>query len=439
MPALQNTEIQGRCVKGSPPSNLPSFVLSALQPFVRKGVWHWVSFVLMLAAGWYLGHLLEASPWLTDLRYGLYQRQLGLRDRSQLHPRRTALVLLDDDDYWGEDFQSRTPLKRDALAKLLDSLNAAGVNTVALDVDLRAPLPADPGFEFSDYKAEDARLFEAIGRMCAANRRVVLASSVTFEGDGYHEAPSIYTKDLAGLPCVTKGYIQLPFDMRRLPGALSLADGGHLDSLSLAVAGIADPTAHDVAAADSGKGFRFSEYLTPADFAGRDGRQFLFSGHELLRRTVEDLRPQLADRIVFVGAHWHANAYGKGPVVDTHPSPGGTEPGVMLHANYVEAMLDRSGTFAPLNDSTGEVLEVLMVFALALVSALEIHWAWKWGAFILACVLSVVLTYVLLQNLGIFLDFLVPFLMIVVHTLVAEFIEMNHRSHEKPAGIEVHS
>ncbi len=71
---------------------------------------------------------------------------------------------------------------------------------------------------------------------------------------------------LPKLPCVIRGYIQLPFDMRMIAGTLDLANGGQLDSMSLAVTGIADPTARAEASANSGEGFRFSEYLGEADF-----------------------------------------------------------------------------------------------------------------------------------------------------------------------------
>jgi hypothetical protein len=94
----------------------------------------------------------------------------------------------------------------------MDKLGEAGVNTVALDVDLRSPLPEKPDFEFPDYKAEDAQLIAAIRRMCAGGRHVVLASSVSFGDAGYEEMPSIYTSSLKELPCVKTGYIQLPFD-----------------------------------------------------------------------------------------------------------------------------------------------------------------------------------------------------------------------------------
>jgi CHASE2 domain-containing sensor protein len=401
-------------------------IRDVVRPFARKGLWHWLRFGLLLAGGVLLGHVLNNAPWLTQVRYSLYHREMLMRDQSQLYPKRTVLVLLNDDDYWGNTYQSRTPLKRDVLAELVDKLNALGVSTVALDVDLRSPRPDDPNFEYTDYQAEDAKLLAAIDRVCKAGHHVVLASSVQFGDDGYAELPSIYTAKLPALPCVRRGYIQLPYDMRRIPGTLDLANGGHLDSMSLAVTGIADPTARADSSANTGQGFRFSEYLSEADFGPKDGRQFIFSGNQIMQTDAEKLEHQLADKLVFVGAKWHANAYDVGPLVDQHNSPGGMEPGVMLHANYVEAMLDRTGTFAPVSDSIAEMIEVGLVLALALVGLLEIHTLWKWAAFAIGLVLSLLLTYTLLQNLGVFLDFLIPLLMIVFHTLGEELIKIWH-------------
>ena len=398
-----------------------------LQPFVRKGWGHWLRFALLLSGGVLLGHVLNHAPWLTQVRYSLYHREMMMRDRSQLYPKRTALVLLNDDDYWGDSYQSRTPLKRDVLASLLDKLDALGVNTVALDMDLRSPRPDDPNFEFTDYQAEDAKLVAAIERMCAAGHHVVLASSIQFGADGYTEMPSIYTAKLPKLPCVVRGYIQLPFDMRQIAGTLPLANGGQLDSMSLAVTGIVDPTARADSSADTGHGFRFSEYLDEADFDKQlNGRSFVFSGNQIMKTDPAALRDQLVDKLVLVGANWHANGYGVGPLVDQHNSPGGMEPGVMLHANYVEAMLDRTGTFAPVSDSAAEIIEVGLVLALAVIGLFEIHVLWKWAALAVGLVLSLLLTYTLLQNLGLFLDFLIPLLMIVFHTLGEEVLGIWH-------------
>jgi CHASE2 domain-containing sensor protein len=417
-------------------------ILGMVRPITRKGWGHWVRFVVLLALAIYVGHLLKDSPWLTSLRYYIYNKQLSMRDNSQLYPKRTVLVLLDDKDYWGDTFQSRTPLKRDQLADLIDRLNSFQVSTIALDVDLRSPVPTDPNREFSDYQPEDKKLFEAIGRMCAAGHHVVLASSVSFGDDGYTEMPSIYTSSLPKLSCVERGYIQLPFDMRRMPGVLTLADGKPLNSLSLAVTKIADPTAYATAIANSAEGFRFSEYLTAADFAPKDTRQFIFNGTQLKTMDEKTLHANLADKLVFLGANWHANAFGSGPLVDIHNSPGGMEPGLMLHANYVEAMLDRTGTFTPVSDNTAELIEIGLALVLALIGVLEIHTAWKWVAFALGILLSILFTYTLLQNLGLFLDFLVPLLMIVFHTAGEEIIKAWHefqhlKHHAKQAAAAV--
>ena len=414
-------------------------ILDIIRPFTKKGWGHWVRFGLLLAAAIYVGHLLKDSPWLTNLRYYIYNKQLSMRDDAALYPKRTVLVLLDDKDYWGDTYQSRTPLKRDQLADLINKLNSYQVNTIALDVDLRSyvtanpnPKPKSPNFpDYPDYQNEDQALVDAIKGTCAAGHHIVLASSVSFGDDGYSEMPSIYTNSVPGPPCVQKGYIQLPFDMRLMPGQLPLAKGPPLDSLSLAVTGIADPTAYASAIASSNdgfRGFRFSEYLTPADFKKRDGRQFIFNGTEIMTMDEATLRSDLADKLVFVGANWHTNPFSPAtsPLVDTHNSPGGMEPGLMLHANYVEAMLDRTGTFTPVSDNTAELIEIGLALVLALIGVLEIHTAWKWAAFALGILLSILFTYTLLQNLGLFLDFLVPLLMIVFHTAGEEIIKLFH-------------
>jgi CHASE2 domain-containing sensor protein len=104
-------------------------------------------------------------------------------------------------------------------------------------------------------------------------------------------------------------------------------------------------------------------------------------------------------------------------------------PGAMIHANYIEALLDRTGTFNPIPDAVAEALETSMVIGLALVAALEIHVGFKWGAFFAGLTLSILLTYVLLQNLGLFLDFLIPLSMIVIHTVVEEILENKAEVH----------
>jgi CHASE2 domain-containing sensor protein len=117
-------------------------------------------------------------------------------------------------------------------------------------------------------------------------------------------------------------------------------------------------------------------------------------------------------------------AKGQGPVVDRYNSPMGPMPGVFLHANFIEALHGERGTFAPVSDTAGEILEWSLAIVLAVIGSLEIHALWKWGVLAISIVISFALSYILLENLGIFLDFLVPLVILIGHTLVHEFLTM---------------
>ncbi len=403
------------------------------RPIVSKGWLHWVRFALLLAVGSYIGHLLSESPRFADIRYAMYQKQVRLQRRGPIYPQHTVLVLLNDDDYWGRDFQARSPYKLEQLAVLLDKLNAAGANTVGFDVFLTSPLPKNPSYDFPDYVGGDEAFFASVKRMCDAGRHVVLTAYLGSTGlvnredrFEFHEEPSIYSGRLQGLPCVALGYVRFAEDMRKIPGLAALDTGKYMDSFSLAMVKIVDPVAYENLVKDEDKGFRFGQYLTPQDFDPKAGRKFILNGIAVRTMDSMALRQAVADRIVIVGGNWSEFAYGLGYRVDEQNSPGGLEPGAMLHANYVEAELNQDSTFTPISDRTAEIVEWSLALLLALISATGIPAGWKVSSVALAFLLSVLLTYILMQNLGLFLDFLVPFLMVVGHTFTEELLEMRH-------------
>ena len=397
------------------------------RPIVRKGWLHWVRFALLLAAGSYVGSLLSDSPRFADIRYSLYQKQVRLQHRGAIYPQHTVLLLLDDDDYWSTDLQARAPIKLEQLAVLLDKLNVAGANTVGVDVFLTSPLPKRPSYDFPDYVAGDDQFFAAVKRMCDAGRHVVLTTYLSDAGkETFHEQPSIYQDRLPQLPCVSIGYDRFADDMRKIPGMSELDTGKYIDSFSLAMVKIIDPVAYESLVKDEHKGFRFAQYLTPEDFAPKAGRKFILNGVATRQMDPMALRQIVADRIVILGGNWSSDGYGLGDPVDSHNSPGGVEPGAMLHANYVEAELNANSTFTPISDRTAEMLEWGLALLLALIAASELSGGWKGISVAMAFTVSAVLTYVLMQNLGIFLDFLIPFLMVVGHTITEEILEMRH-------------
>ena len=411
-------------------SRAAAFLRTISRPVVRKGWWHWARFALLLAAGSYLGHELRDDKRFTDIRFAIYQYQTRAQRRGPVYPQHTVLVLLNDEDFWGPRFESREPLKRDELAILLDKLNQAGADTVALDLDFFSPIPNKPDYEYPGFLAEDQLLKAAIKRMCDAGRHVVLATDAEpvagyDAGTGPEvEKASIYTRWLPELPCVLTGYTDSPDDLRKIAGVKVLQDGRSLDSFSLAMVKVGDPTVYASMVNSQDKGFRFGEFLTPEDFSPRNGRQFVFNGEAVRNMDPNLLRQAVAEREVLLGVHWHSYAEGIGHYVDMHDTPGGREPGTMVLANYVEAMRNETWTFTAISDRTVGILEWAMACCLALVEALEIHTAWKWTAFVLCFLLSVGLSFLLLQNLGLFLDFFIPIVIIVVHTVVEHLLEM---------------
>lgn len=419
--------------------SIRSRIERVLQPLTSKGWAHWARMLALLAAGIYAGHELKDVPWLTDVKFMLYQKQMQLLRSGHLYPRRTAMVLLNDDDFYGSIFQQRTPINRAGLAQILDRLNAIGVGTVVLDFDLRSPKPREPHFTFPIYQAENSTLLESFKKLCADGRHLVLTSELDdVPDDKYVVLPSIYTDALFQLPCVTSGYLQLPVDMRTVPGPAQLSGGGYVDSLSLATVKVVDPIAYGDATRRVDDTFRFGQFLSPSDYSARNGRQFIFSGGDLDRLDLATLRSQLSDKIVIVSGNWSSRSYGSGNLIDMHPSPGGMMPGAMLHANYIEALLDRTGTFNGITDGMAELLESGLVIVLAVVGVLNIHGFWKWGAFASGMTVSLLLTYVLLQNLGLFLDFFIPLLMIAVHTVVEEFLDIRHELHHARSKLRGH-
>src|SRR6476659_726784 len=97
-----------------------------------KGKRYWLIVLLLLVVGTVVGEQLgEHGVWI-NLRYRLYA-VLQHVVPSPTKGRWTALVLIDDDDYWKGPFARRTPLKRDYLAKLIKTVETAKPKVIALD------------------------------------------------------------------------------------------------------------------------------------------------------------------------------------------------------------------------------------------------------------------------------------------------------------------
>jgi CHASE2 domain-containing sensor protein len=233
--------------------------------------------------------------------------------------------------------------------------------------------------------------------------------------------------DAAELPqyCVHQGYIELPRDIRRVPATLHVASNIDVDSLSLAAVKAADSAAYEAGAAEGDRDFPYSEFLPLSSFISSGEGQTLFTGHEINTADRSALTAKLLNRIVLIGADWHTLAFGQGSYADRHPTPAGDLPGVVLHANYVEAALQR-GTNKAFPESLSIVLEGILVLSLSILGMLEIHWAWKWSAVLLSCIAVIVFGYLLLRTFGLMLDFFFPLIFLGLHSGYEHVREWRH-------------
>jgi CHASE2 domain-containing sensor protein len=116
----------------------------------RKGLGYWCIAVALILIGMYLGeHIGELDIWV-DMRYRLYQslQQLAPHD---IYPKRTAIVLIGDEEYWNGELARRVPIKRDYIAKLLEALDTADPQVIALDFDLHSQTLDGTLLDHPDY------------------------------------------------------------------------------------------------------------------------------------------------------------------------------------------------------------------------------------------------------------------------------------------------
>ena len=385
----------------------------------KKGRRYWAIVLLLLVAGIFAGEILgEQYVWIR-LRYRIYPilQWISLAPRGE---RKTVLVLINDDDYWKGELARRTPLKRDYLARLVRTLDQAEPTAIALDIDLRSPVPQQSAAELSQYQQETEDLLQAIKEV-SQRRNVVLTSTVHREGDSYARSPNVYDGYDFGGGKVFHGYVTLPHDIRQVPLAVHLKPGDEKeDSFASAIAKTRDETVVAAAERYIDRGFPYAGFYGPEAFTK-------VSASDVLQSDVNALRDKMQGRIIIIGGAWHNGSY-KGTeaisdeTVDLHFTPANWIPGAFVHANYVEALV--CGFVHPqLPQFVGTIIEVLFAFVVAVVFALEGTLKRKFGMVLILCVMLIVLTYMLWQNLGLFFDFFIPLVLLSVHAPIEQLRE----------------
>jgi len=161
--------------------------------------------------------------------------------------------------------------------------------------------------------------------------------------------------------------------------------------------------------------FPYGDYLEPGKFPQLSASSVMSIDNSLLRENV-------AGKLVLIGSNWHRLAWGTGPLNDSHLTPVGSISGVFVHANYAEAILETDYHRQP-PDWFADAVEGLVLLSMAVLFAGKMN-SWKKMAVVVsATFLFITLGYMLLQNLGIYFDFLIPLVFLMLHVLADKVLE----------------
>lgn len=371
---------------------------------IRTDFSHWFVTVFLIAGSIYASKVLdERATWLS-FRYYLFQRLQASSPRKAA-PRWTTFVLIGDEEYWRGEPARRSPIKRTYLAKLVRRVAQFHPSVVALDFDLRSPVPDGTLLDHPDYQQEDDELIRTIQEV-STHQVIVLPRTLGWGITGLVAESAIYDKDKFNRN-VRFGYIEFANDMRQVPPSLRLGNGSTMSSFSLSIAQAIN------------KNSQVAERAIPyGTFIERAGfKDYELTASDILTKPDEYLESALSGRrAVLIGADWHRFSYGRGETVDSFDTPAGTMSGVFIHANYTEAILD-SRTFPPLDKRNAMLLEALLSGIIALLFSVKMRGVFKLFGFFTVFAGIVLSAYFFWQNLGLFFDFFIPLFMLAGHTL----------------------
>jgi CHASE2 domain-containing sensor protein len=393
---------------------------SAAKQLRGRGGWYWARVVVVSCLGLLLSRWLsDNSPrWAQGMQLPVYQvlSTSGPREAEFQH---LAIVEITDEEFWKGELAGRRPVKRAYIANLVTHLCNQGAQVVALDFDLRSPLPDGSLLNHPDYKEETDTLARAIQRT-PPSCKIVLARTLHCPdppAGACTSEPSVLDSYAFDANRVSWGYINLPADARQIPLRRANVAHGTLDSFAQAIA-IAD-SPQLAAKLRLPQDFRYGSFISLKAF---EDAHAVFTAQDVLRDTSTG-SADLMHKTVVVGGAWHANEYGRGLLIDSHAAPVGPVPGVFLHANYAAALLD-GRAYPQASRAFSVVVDVLALALVAVIFALPASWARRWTRIAMFAVILGVVSYLFWQNLGVFLEITVPVILLLCHALVDEYLEM---------------
>jgi len=373
----------------------------------------------------------NSFPWLQSLELKMYNA-ISLIGVRAARAERVLVIRIDDAAFWSRPLSGEIPTNRRYLAELAKIAADGGAEVVALDFRLNS-MSSVPGDDAS-RKADNEYLLHTIQDLTRRNVPVVLTCWLTDNGKSeWQKRPLIFAEN--ALPVgVRIGHLNMPLDLRQIP--LRMLgwewDGSvqkNFDSFAMQIVNayedlkqITPRTVDNRVIKDALQrgDFVYGGFLQEAAFRAIPARELWEHRNKMTKCCIGE--------IVMIGGVWHEGASGSGPLVESFSSPVGSLPGVYMHANYVEALLD-----ARYKAAVPAWLAVAVDFILA--ASLYYFCSFATG---LGRVLAILAVYLVLfcalfgvfANFGHYLVFMVPLVLCFVH-LPAEYLSHSRRHRVK--------
>jgi hypothetical protein len=406
----------------------------------RKGVRYWIGTLIFLVAGWELSQRLYEVRDVSVYRAYYFQWLFEHGPRAA-YAKYVRLELIGDREFSSIGGTGKPPTEEVYLARLVSQLAQpdAHANVIAIDFD----------YGTSDERPnndDDCTLVDSIHAAVAHGSRVVLPVAVMEDQEtgGLYRAPDIYEAfglcpadrtvkpaqcggqyhtafDAAQQSRIACGYLALPADFARIPTRWSIDDHNVIESFALKIARATEPKiSENVIAA-------FQDQLPIGHFL--DAKAFSRAGHEFAADSYPS--DEINGATVIIGAAWHTLGENQGPLIDLHDTPAARMVGAMLHANYVEALLDQR-TASALSKWGAEALEI--GFAVAAVFAFAAFPGWRGvGALLPLIAAMLAAQWVVLHTFGVYFDVLIVLLGLAIHSFL-EHLFGSHGHAPAPPG-----
>jgi CHASE2 domain-containing sensor protein len=393
--------------------------------------------LLLVLVGTWLLHsdtVREQIPWLTSAQLQLDGALLRLNPRPAA-VRYVAPVEIDDAARWNPPLSGREPTNRRYLADLVRKAAESGAAVIGIDFRLTSPNADGRPGDDPAYAEEDEYLLETLNQVSAKTPVVIttfLAAVQARDGASrWRRLPNIYADE--SLPRVRVGHLNMPRDARQVPLDMPSFDidrqiPGRVPSLAEQV----------VSAYEEVTNLQVRIQNQPLIREGNESYEFVFGGFipragfrgntilstSLLGNDPDAVR-RCQHRIVLIGGTWHEFGSGAGPVVDTFPSPAGDLPGLYMHSNYIESLLDdRYHREVP--------LWVGLLFDIVLGVGIYFSYGTNRRGWILVLFAAPLLFgYVFLANFGWYFDAMLPLTLCFVHLGMEHYEHRSKRNEKK--------